>query len=137
MEKLDCILKVDSILKQFGKLNAVNDLSFSINRGEIFALLGPNGAGKTTTVRMLMDIIKPDKGKIEYHLNDKISSQIPLASELGYLPEERGLYQEIPIIKTLEFMRIIRGMHKNKAQESSEEWLEKLELLDRKNEEQN
>jgi ABC-2 type transport system ATP-binding protein len=134
MGKSDCILKVDSILKQFGILNAVNDLSFSLNRGEIFALLGPNGAGKTTTVRMLMDIIKPDKGKIEYYLNDNISSQIPLASELGYLPEERGLYQEIPIIKTLEFMGIIRGMHKNKAQESSEEWLEKLELLDRKNE---
>lgn len=134
MENLDCILKVDSILKQFGILNAVTDLSFSINRGEIFALLGPNGAGKTTTVRMLMDIIKPDQGKIEYYLNDNINPQIPQASELGYLPEERGLYQEIPIIKTLEFMGIIRGMDKNKAQESSEEWLEKLELLDRKNE---
>lgn len=134
MENLDCILKVDSILKQFGILNAVTDLSFSINRGEIFALLGPNGAGKTTTVRMLMDIIKPDQGKIEYYLNDNINPQIPQASELGYLSEERGLYQEIPIIKTLEFMGIIRGMDKNKAQESSEEWLEKLELLDRKNE---
>ncbi len=134
MKKSDCILKVDSILKQFGKIIAVNNLSFSINRGEIFALLGPNGAGKTTTVRMLMDIIKPDEGIIEFYLHENKSSQIPLSSELGYLPEERGLYQEIPIIKTLEFMGIIRGMEKNQAQRSSVEWLEKLELLDRKNE---
>ncbi|MDP2301558.1 MAG: ATP-binding cassette domain-containing protein [Ignavibacteria bacterium] len=98
------ILKVDSILKQFGKINAVSNLSFSVQKGEIFALLGPNGAGKATTVRMLMDIIRPDEGSIEYFLIDSSKSQIPLSSQLGYLPEERGLYQEIPIIKTLEFM---------------------------------
>lgn len=130
---MEDILKVDSILKQFGKRNAVYNLSFRIQRGEIFALLGPNGAGKTTTVRMLMDIIKPDKGNIKFYLDNSGCSRIPFASELGYLPEERGLYQEIPIIKTLEFMGIIRGMDKILARKSSEEWLEKLELLDRKN----
>jgi len=96
------ILKVSSIQKQFGKLNAVNDLSFNISRGEIFALLGPNGAGKTTTVRMLMDIIKPDAGKIEFYLDDNIHSRLPDPSRLGYMPEERGLYLEIPIIKKHE-----------------------------------
>lgn len=131
--QMENILNVNSILKQFGNLNAVNNLSFNIQRGEIFALLGPNGAGKTTTVRMLMDIIKPDKGNIEYYLYDNGNPRIPFASELGYLPEERGLYQEIPIIKTLEFMGIIRGMDKIRAQKSSEEWLEKLELIERKN----
>jgi ABC-2 type transport system ATP-binding protein len=131
---LETILKVESILKQFGKLNAVNHLSFSVRRGEIFALLGPNGAGKTTTVRMLMNIIRPDEGQIEFYLDDSKISKIPSSSQLGYLPEERGLYQEIPIIKTLEFMGIIRGMSKIQAQESAEQWLEKLELLDRKNE---
>ncbi len=134
MKKSDEVLTVNSITKQFGVITAVNNLSFSIHRGEIFALLGPNGAGKTTTVRMLMDIIKPDEGNIEFRLDENKSLQAPLASELGYLPEERGLYQEIPIIKTLVFMGIIRGMEKNQAQRSSEEWLEKLELLDRKNE---
>ncbi len=131
---MEIILKVESILKQFGKLNAVNHLSFSVRRGEIFALLGPNGAGKTTTVRMLMNIIRPDEGQIEFYLDDSKISKIPSSSQLGYLPEERGLYQEIPIIKTLEFMGIIRGMSKIQAQESAEQWLEKLELLDRKNE---
>ena len=67
---MEVILKVDSILKQFGKLVAVNHLSFTVVKGEIFALLGPNGAGKTTSVRMLMDIIRPDEGKIEFYLNE-------------------------------------------------------------------
>lgn len=131
---MEIILKVDSILKQFGTLNAVNHLSFSVRRGEIFALLGPNGAGKTTTVRMLMNIIRPDEGEIEFYLNDSKTSDRPSSSQLGYLPEERGLYQEIQIIKTLEFMGIIRGMSKKQAHESSLQWLEKLELLERKNE---
>ena len=134
MKNTEIILKVDSILKQFGKITAVNNLSFSIKRGEIFALLGPNGAGKTTIVRLLMNIIKPDEGIIEFYLHGNKSLQIPLASELGYLPEERGLYQEIPIIKTLVYMGIIRGMEKKQAEKSAEEWLEKLELYDRKNE---
>jgi ABC-2 type transport system ATP-binding protein len=134
MDRSDEILKVDSILKQFGNLDAVKNLSFSINRGEIFALLGPNGAGKTTTVRMLMNIIKPDKGIIEFHLLNSKTPQIPSASELGYLPEDRGLYQEIPILRTLVFMGIIRGMDSIQAKKSSEEWLEKVDLLDRKNE---
>lgn len=131
---MEDILKVDSILKQFGKLRAVNHLSFTVLKGEIFALLGPNGAGKTTTVRMLMDIIKPDDGSIEYFLNDSEKPSVPLPSQLGYLPEERGLYQEIPIIRTLEYMGVIRGMNKIDARKSSEMWLSKLELIDRKNE---
>jgi len=131
---LQPIQKVNSIVKKFGNQNAVDNLSFSINRGEIFALLGPNGAGKTTTVRMLMDIIKPDSGQIEYYLFDKKKPNKPTASELGYLPEERGLYQEIPIIKTLEFMGIIRGMDKVRARKSAIEWLEKLSIADRQNE---
>lgn len=131
---METILNVNSILKQFGKLIAVNHLTFSVLKGEIFALLGPNGAGKTTAVRMLMDIIRPDEGSIEFYLNNANKSQIPFSSQLGYLPEERGLYQEIPVIKTLEFMGIIRGMDKTQAHKSSEEWLEKLDLLDRKSE---
>jgi len=131
---LEVILKVDSILKQFGKLNAVDHLSFNVRKGEIFALLGPNGAGKTTTVRMLMDILKPDSGTIEYFLIDSATSRVPLPAQLGYLPEERGLYQEIPIIRSLEYMGIIRGMNKADARKSSDMWLSKLELLDRKKE---
>lgn len=130
---MKAVLNVDSILKQFGTISAVDRLSFRVQRGEIFALLGPNGAGKTTSVRMLMNIIKPDQGKIEYYLDGKNVPEIPSASQLGYLPEERGLYQEIPIIKTLEYMGVIRGMNKIEALKTAEEWLAKLDLLTKKN----
>lgn len=134
---MDYLLTVDSILKRFGDLLAVNNLSFDIRKGEIFALLGPNGAGKTTIVRMLMNIIKPDAGDIKYYLDCDDHTTNLNSSQIGYLPEERGLYQEIPIIKTLEFMGIIRGMNKTQARKSAEEWLDKLELLKRKNDKLN
>ncbi len=126
------IVNVDSVHKQFGRITAVHDLSFRIHRGDIFALLGPNGAGKTTVVRMLMGILKPDQGKIEYCLSGSESPQAPIPAELGYLPEERGLYQDIPILKTLVFMGMIRGMDKKEAGKSAEDWIGKLGLADRK-----
>ena len=70
------------------------------------------------TVRLVMNILKPDQGEIEFSLHINKSLQIPHVSELGYLPEERGLYQEIPIITTLVYMGIIRGMEKKQAEKS-------------------
>lgn len=130
------VLDVEMIRKQFSLVTAVADLSFSMYEGEIFALLGPNGAGKTTTVRMLNGIIQPDSGKITFHLHNG-SDHSPLSSVLGYLPEERGLYQEVSILKTLTFMGIIRGLGRKNAAFAAEKWLEQLELLDRKNEKLN
>lgn len=134
---MEVILKVESIFKRFGDITAVNNITFSVQKGEIFALLGPNGSGKTTTVRMLMDIIKPDEGKIEFFSNDSNSSTALHTNQFGYLPEERGLYPDIPIIKTLEYMGIIKGMKKIDANKSAEEWLQKLDLFDRKKEKLN
>lgn len=129
---MSIILKVDSISKCFGDISAVNNISFTVQKGEIFALLGPNGSGKTTTVRMLMDIIKPDEGRIEFFTNDSNSATVPHANQFGYLPEERGLYPDIPIIRTLVYMGVIKGMKKPDATKSAEKWLQKLELIDRK-----
>jgi ABC-2 type transport system ATP-binding protein len=134
---LGVILKVDTIFKRFGDITAVNNISFTVQKGEIFALLGPNGSGKTTTVRMLMDIIKPDEGRIEFFSDHSNSTTALHTNQFGYLPEERGLYPDIPIIKTLEYMGIIKGMKKADAKKSAEEWLDKLELLDRKKEKLN
>ena len=124
------VLHVKSISKRFSNVQAIKDISFSVEQGDIFAFLGPNGAGKTTTLRILLDIIKADTGQIEWSLNGS-ANQLPQAAEIGYLPEERGLYLDIPIIKSLIYLASIRGMHKHEAKKAAMEWLEKLELADR------
>lgn len=127
------VLQVSSISKGFSSVQAVHNISFSVEQGDIYAFLGPNGAGKTTTLRMLLDIIRPESGKIEWSLNGKPKLK-PDASLIGYLPEERGLYLDIPILKSLVYLATIRGMEKMHAKKAALEWLEKLGLADRANE---
>ncbi len=130
-EKLpQTVLKVDSISKNFLNVKAVNNISFSVEQGDIYAFLGPNGAGKTTTLRILLDIIKSDNGSIKWSLNGK-SNVKPEAEHIGYLPEERGLYLDIPILKSLIYLASIRGMEKTDAKKKALEWLDRLGLADR------
>ncbi|MBE0662907.1 MAG: ATP-binding cassette domain-containing protein [Bacteroidales bacterium] len=124
------VLKVKSISKNFSKVKAVKNISFSVEQGDIFAFLGPNGAGKTTTLRILLDIIKADDGHIEWNIKGSSNHSIH-ASQIGYLPEERGLYPDIPILKSLVYLASIRGMDKTEAKKAALEWLERLELADR------
>lgn len=127
------ILKVNSISKDFLNVKAVNNITFTVGQGDIFAFLGPNGAGKTTTLRILLDIIKPDTGQIEWNLNGK-PNKLPEAELIGYLPEERGLYLDIPILKSLIYLASIRGMDKKDAKKAALEWLQRIGLADRSNE---
>ncbi len=127
------VLKVSSLSKSFMNVHAVDNISFSLEQGDIFAFLGPNGAGKTTTLRILLDIIKPDSGQIEWNLNGENNS-LPEAKNIGYLPEERGLYPDIPIIRSLVYLASIRGMEPSEARIVALEWLERLELADRSKE---
>ncbi|WP_257667936.1 ABC transporter ATP-binding protein [Parapedobacter tibetensis] len=124
------VLKANSISKAFLNVKAVNNISFAVEQGDIYAFLGPNGAGKTTTLRMLLDIIKPDSGHIEWNLNGK-QNLLPDAEHIGYLPEERGLYLDIPILKSLVYLATIRGMEKTHAKKAALEWMERLGLADR------
>jgi ABC-2 type transport system ATP-binding protein len=124
------VLRVKSISKSFSNVKAVSNISFSVEQGDIFAFLGPNGAGKTTTLRILLDIIKADDGQIEWNLKGS-SNHLPQASQIGYLPEERGLYLDIPILKSLVYLASIRGMDKTEAKKTALDWLERLELADR------
>ena len=82
------VLEVEKINKSFGRFKAVDDISFSIEEGIIFGLLGPNGAGKTTSIRMIMNIIIPDSGRISLMGN---SNSRTATDFIGYLPEERGM----------------------------------------------
>ncbi len=127
------ILSVRDVTKRFAQITAVDRLTFSVTPGEIFALLGPNGAGKTTMVRMLMGIIRPDSGVVEFSGDGARRGTLP-PHLLGYLPEDRGLYKGIPVIKILTFMGVVRGMERSSARRSAERWLERLELGDRSGE---
>lgn len=116
-------LVVDSISKTFGDYTAVNNISFNVPKGIIFGLLGPNGAGKTTTIRMINNIIIPDKGNITLN-GQKIDSQTQ--NNMGYLPEERGLYKKLKVIDQLKYFGRLKGLDSKVAEKNAMLWLEKL-----------
>jgi ABC-2 type transport system ATP-binding protein len=121
------IVQVDHISKRFGTTLAVNDVSFAVEPGEIFALLGPNGAGKTTAIRIILDIFKPDAGTVS--ILDGPMTPIKL-NQIGYLPEERGLYQDIPLDRCLNFLALLKGMDKSLADTRITEMLKRFDLQD-------
>ncbi len=119
------ILEISNISKSYVDFKAVDDVSFSVNSGSIYGMLGPNGAGKTTTIRMIMNIIIPDKGDITI-FGDKMTDQ--MKNRIGYLPEERGLYPKMTVLDILIFFGELQGMKKNETIEKSKYWLNKLEI---------
>jgi ABC-2 type transport system ATP-binding protein len=86
-------VEVSHVAKRFGPTEAVADVSFTVEHGEIFGLLGPNGAGKTTTIRLMLDIFRPDRGTVSV-LGGPMTEE--KKERIGYMPEERGLYQTSP-----------------------------------------
>ena len=106
------MIQVEKLVKHYARVRAVDGLTFSVARGELFGLLGPNGAGKTTTIRTLMDIIKPDSGTIR--LMDKPVTEA-IKSRIGYLPEERGLYQNYRLLECLTYLGALKGMPRKVA----------------------
>jgi ABC-2 type transport system ATP-binding protein len=120
-------ISLNGIVKAFGDFRAVDDVSLEIPTGEIFGLLGPNGAGKSTTIRMIMDIIRPDTGTIL--VNGKPSPE-HVRNQVGYLPEERGLYKKMKVLEVLEFMGTLKGAAPKDARVDAKNWLDKLEISD-------
>jgi ABC-2 type transport system ATP-binding protein len=119
-------LHIDRVTKRFGAITAVNALSLSVGAGEILALLGPNGAGKSTLIRMIVGLIKPDEGTITRSFDASGAR-----GQLGYLPEDRGLYQDMPILRTLTYFGRLHGMSGRSATEQATHWLSRLSLGDR------
>ena len=124
------ILEINDITKKYGEYTAVNNVSFKVTEGHIYGVLGPNGAGKTTTIRMIMNIIAPDSGSIMLFGQTMTDD---LKSRIGYLPEERGLYQKMKVLDMLVFLGELHGMVVSAAKEKALIWLEKLQLIDNKN----
>jgi ABC-2 type transport system ATP-binding protein len=124
------ILTVRDVTKTYASVRAVDGVSLAVRRGEIFALLGPNGAGKTSLVRMLLGILGPDGGDIEYRLNGD-EPEWPDPASLGYLPEDRGLYKDIPVLRTLVYFGVLRRMDRRAARAAALEWLDRMGLADK------
>ena len=125
-------LSVDQISKKYKTTQAVDRLSFQVERGTIFALLGPNGAGKSTSVRMLLGLIRPDSGTIRFQ--GLAEGERPPAESVGYLPEERGLYLDRSVIDNLVYLGQLRGMEKHAAHDKACGWLQRFDLLERQKE---
>lgn len=122
-------IHVENFSKSFGDLKAVNNLSFDINEGEVFAFLGTNGSGKTTTIRCLLKIYQADSGTLL--INDEEYSE-KLNNLIGYLPEERGIYKDTKVVDILVYTARLRGMDTNEALRRSIKYLEQVELIDHK-----
>lgn len=122
-------ISVEKISKSFGELKAVNNVSFEVEPGEIFGLLGPNGAGKTTSIRIMLDIFKPDTGKVSI-LGGPMNEE--KKNKIGYLPEERGLYQDIPLDRCLVYLATLKGLDETEARKRVASYLERFDLADSK-----
>jgi ABC-2 type transport system ATP-binding protein len=115
------LLTVDHISKRFNGLVAVNDVSFSVDRGQVVGFLGPNGAGKSTTMRMITQFYEPDSGSI--HLDGVGIDQRPLESKrrIGYLPENNPLYTEMLVSEYLEFVGRLRAIPPTELRRATDE----------------
>ena len=125
-------ISIENFSKSFGNIQAVKNLSFEINDGEVFAFLGTNGSGKTTTIRCLLKIYQADEGKLL--INGKEFSE-ELNNVIGYLPEERGLYRDVSVIDILTYTARLRGMESDEALKKSLDYLELVGLIDHKDKE--
>ena len=120
------IIQLDGITKRFDGHVAVRELSLRVPQGAVYGLLGPNGAGKTTTIRMMMDIILPDEGSVRLFGDERGGRHH--SAEIGYLPEERGLYKKMKVRDTLVFLAETKGVRRAVAQRKADEWLDRLDL---------
>ena len=120
------MLKIDGITKQFGDKLAVDALSMTVEDGSIMGLIGQNGAGKTTTFRMILDFIKADKGLITWN-GSPITQD--LKQKIGFLPEERGLYQKMTVEEQILYFAELHGMKRSDARAELGSWMDKLEVV--------
>ncbi|MBS1627893.1 MAG: ATP-binding cassette domain-containing protein [Bacteroidetes bacterium] len=123
---MNTILELHNLKKYYATQKAVDDISFSINKGSIFGLLGPNGAGKTTLLRMITGIFFSDNGEIIF--DGKKFDPLNDISKIGYMPEERGLYKKMKIGEQAMYLAQLKGLSKTEAAEKIKFWFQRLEM---------
>lgn len=121
------ILSIENVSKFYTGKTALNKVSMTVPKGEIYGLLGPNGAGKTTLIRILNQITQPDEGSVLF-FNEPLSNKH--IKSIGYLPEERGLYKKIKVQTQLEYFAKLRGLSQKEAKQRAEFWLNEMGLFD-------
>lgn len=121
------ILKIDNVVKTYDKHIAVNKVSFSMPEGVIFGLLGPNGAGKSSLIRMITTITRPDAGEI-FFAGEPLNNRHP--EQIGYMPEERGLYKKMKVGDHLMYLAQLKGLSYDEAKTEIKHWLIKLNITD-------
>ena len=104
------MIKVENLVKSFGAKLAVNDVSFTVERGEVLGFLGPNGAGKSTTMRMITGFIPPTSGRISIGGHDMLEDPLPAKRLIGYLPENAPGYADMTVHGFLSFAAELRGL---------------------------
>jgi len=118
---------LEDVCKSFGDVHAVDNLSLNVPAGSIYGFLGPNGAGKTTTIRMIMNIIRPDSGRISIFGDHSVER---VKTRIGYMPEERGLYRKMKVAQVLSFFGAIKGCNARDLARQVPQWLQRMELAD-------
>ena len=121
------LIEVKDVVKSFGDYVALDKINLSIPAGSVYGLLGPNGAGKTTLMRIVNQITAPDSGKILFN-NEKLSKKH--IKEIGYMPEERGLYKKMKVGEQALYLAQLKGLKYNEALKRLKKWFEKLEIID-------
>ncbi len=122
-------VEANHLCKSYGDVTAVHDLTFSVAPGEILGLIGPNGAGKSSTIRIVLDFMKPDSGEVRVfgqQMNEALKDQI------GYLPEERGLYKRLTAIDLILYLASLKGMDRATAEQRAHVLLEQTAMLEYK-----
>ena len=120
------LLELQQLKKYFASQKAVDDISLTVEKGQIFGLLGPNGAGKTTLIRMITGIFYPDEGQIIF--DGKKFDPVNDVGHIGYMPEERGLYKKMKIGEQTMYLAQLKGLSRSDAQARIKEWFVKFEM---------
>ena len=121
------MLTIDSISKSFGDYRALDRVTLHVRRGSVFGLLGPNGAGKTTLIRIINHIIRPDGGTLLFNGHLMTDADV---MQIGYLPEERGLYKKMRVGEQAIYLARLKGLDKSTAEQRLRQWFDRLEIAD-------
>lgn len=124
---MENILQIEHVNKTYSGHQALTDVSLNVPKGKVYGLLGPNGAGKTTLIRIINHITAPDSGQVLFNGHRLTADDVP---NIGYLPEERGLYKKMKVGDQAMFFARLKGMSKTQAHKALKQWFEHLEISD-------